>query len=110
MTAILIEGVKPFKVRASCGHITVRKMREATAGVLFTEDTILEAPNGRACPDCEMLADAYCVRCSVAKAVKFIPAPNGSRISVCGTCATYYELGGRDAKEVMGMHPNGEVK
>jgi len=51
--AQLIEGTKPFKVRASCGHIVIRKMREATAGVPYTEETILEAPNGRACPDCE---------------------------------------------------------
>jgi len=51
--AELIEGVKPFKVRASCGHTVIRKMREATAGVPYTEDTILEAPNGRACNECE---------------------------------------------------------
>ena len=28
----LVEATKPFKVRASCGHIEVRRMREATAG------------------------------------------------------------------------------
>ncbi len=51
--AALIEGCQPFKVRASCGHIVIRKMREATAGVPYTPDTILDAPSGRACPACE---------------------------------------------------------
>lgn len=49
----LVESTKPFKVRASCGHIVIRRMREATAGVPYTEETILEAPNGRACDACE---------------------------------------------------------
>ena len=49
----LIEGVQPFKVRASCGHIVIRKMREATAGVAYSDSVILDAPNGRACEECE---------------------------------------------------------
>jgi len=48
-----VESTMPFKVRASCGHIVIRRMREATAGRPYTEDTILEAPNGRACEECE---------------------------------------------------------
>lgn len=53
VTTTLVDSVKPFKVRASCGHIVIRKMREATAGVPYTPETVLDAPNGRACPDCE---------------------------------------------------------
>jgi len=49
----VIDSVKPFNVRASCGHIVIRKMREATAGVAYTPDVILDAPNGRACDACE---------------------------------------------------------
>jgi hypothetical protein len=51
---------------------------------------------------------AICVRCAIAQATSLIPAPVGHRIAVCETCRVYYELGGRDAKEVMGLHPNGE--
>ncbi len=54
--AILVEFTKPFKVRASCGHIVIRRMREATAGVPYTEDTVLDAARGRACDDCEAKA------------------------------------------------------
>jgi hypothetical protein len=49
----IVDSVKPFQVRASCGHVVIRKMREATAGVPYTPETILDAPNGRACPACE---------------------------------------------------------
>jgi hypothetical protein len=49
----VIDSCKPFKVRASCGHIVIRKMREATAGVPYTPETILEAHQGRACEQCE---------------------------------------------------------
>jgi hypothetical protein len=49
----VVDSVKPFQVRASCGHVVTRKMREATAGVAYTPDVILDAPNGRACPTCE---------------------------------------------------------
>ncbi len=51
--SMLVEGTQPYKVRTGCGHIVIRRMREATAGVPFTEDTILAAPNGRPCEDCE---------------------------------------------------------
>ncbi len=51
--ASLTESTQPFKVRASCGHIDIRRMREATAGVPYTPETILDAPNGRACKECE---------------------------------------------------------
>ncbi len=51
--SMLIESCQPFKVRTSCGHIVIRKMRESTAGVPYTPDTVLDAPNGRPCPDCE---------------------------------------------------------
>jgi hypothetical protein len=49
----LDDSVQPFKVRASCGHIVIRKMREATAGVKYTPEVILDAPRGRACDECE---------------------------------------------------------
>jgi hypothetical protein len=49
----LVDGTKPYKVRTSCGHIVIRRMREATAGVPFTPDTIIEAPGGRPCEECE---------------------------------------------------------
>ena len=51
--AILVESTMPFKVRASCGHIVIRRMREATAGVPYTPETILDAPNGSECDTCE---------------------------------------------------------
>lgn len=56
VTSAYVERCQPFKVRASCGHIVIRKMREATAGVPYTEKTVLDAPNGRACDECEKLA------------------------------------------------------
>ena len=60
----LVESVKPFKVRASCGHVVIRKMREATAGVPYTPETILDAPNGRACDACEIAqAEGLCILC-----------------------------------------------
>ncbi len=43
---------QPYKVRTSCGHIVTRRMRPATAGVPFTPDIVIEAPNGALCPDC----------------------------------------------------------
>lgn len=52
----VVDACQPFKVRASCGHIVIRKMREATAGVPYTPETILDAPNGRACEECERKA------------------------------------------------------
>lgn len=45
-TSAVVDSAKPFKVRASCGHIDIRKMREAP-------EVILDAPNGRACEECE---------------------------------------------------------
>ena len=53
VTSSLGAGVKPYKVRASCGHIVVRSMREATAGVPYSESVVLDAPTGRACEACE---------------------------------------------------------
>lgn len=47
-----VDRCRPFKVRTSCGHIVIRPMREATAGVAFRDDVVLEAPHGRACPAC----------------------------------------------------------
>jgi hypothetical protein len=58
----LVDSVQPFKVRASCGHIEVRKMREATAGVPYTPETVLEAPNGRACHECEKPHASDCAK------------------------------------------------
>ncbi len=47
------EKTLPYKVRTGCGHIVIRRMREATAGVPYTESTVIEAPNGRPCEACE---------------------------------------------------------
>jgi hypothetical protein len=44
---------QPYKVRTGCGHIVIRRMRPATAGVPYTPETVLEAPNGRPCAECE---------------------------------------------------------
>lgn len=56
----VVDACQPFKVRGSCGHIVIRKMREATAGVPYTPETILEAPNGRACEEREAHKCADC--------------------------------------------------
>ena len=53
----LTESVKPFKVRASCGHILIRPMREATAGQRYSPDVVIDAPKGRACDACEAKKD-----------------------------------------------------
>ena len=61
MQTRLVESTQPFKVRASCGHIVIRRMREATAGVRYTPETILDAPRGRACEECE--AKGFVIPC-----------------------------------------------
>lgn len=53
VTSRLIDATKPYQVRTGCGHIVIRRMREATAGVPYTPETIIEAPNGRYCDGCE---------------------------------------------------------
>lgn len=53
VTSDYAQRCMPYKVRTSCGHIVVRKMRPATAGVPFSDDVVLEAPNGLACADCK---------------------------------------------------------
>jgi hypothetical protein len=53
VTSKVEDRVQPFKVRASCGHVEVRPMRAATAGVPYSPDVILDAPKGRACEACE---------------------------------------------------------
>jgi hypothetical protein len=53
VTSTIADTVKPYRVRASCGHIAVRPMRAATAGVPYSPDVILNAPKGRACDACE---------------------------------------------------------
>ena len=52
----LIQSTMPFKVRTSCGHIVIRRMREETAGVPYTDATVLDAPNGAPCSECEAAA------------------------------------------------------
>jgi hypothetical protein len=52
-TLAIVDATKPYKVRARCGHIVIRRMREATAGVPFSETVVLDAPNGRECDECE---------------------------------------------------------
>ena len=48
-----VEQVKPFQVRAACGHIVIRKMREATARQPYSPEVVIDAPHGRKCNDCE---------------------------------------------------------
>jgi hypothetical protein len=50
------DATQPYQVRTGCGHIVTRQMRPSTAGVPYTPETVIEAPNGRPCPTCE--ADA----------------------------------------------------
>jgi len=50
----MVGSTQPYKVRTGCGHIVIRRMRESTAGVPYTPETIIEAPNGRPCPACEV--------------------------------------------------------
>jgi hypothetical protein len=52
-SSAIAESTRPYKVRASCGHIVARPMREATAGVPYAPDVVIEAPKGRACDACE---------------------------------------------------------
>lgn len=47
------EQTQPYKVRTSCGHIVIRRMRPATAGVPYSTDVVIDAPGGRPCPECE---------------------------------------------------------
>ena len=56
-TSEIAQSVKPYKVRASCGHIVIRPMREATAGVPYSPDVVLDALRGRACDECEAKKD-----------------------------------------------------
>lgn len=49
----VVDSTKPYKVRASCGHIDVRPMRESTAGVPYSEAVVLDAPNGAPCRECQ---------------------------------------------------------
>lgn len=52
------DATQPFQVRTGCGHIVIRRMRESVAGVKWSAEVILEAPNGRPCPACEGSAAA----------------------------------------------------
>jgi hypothetical protein len=49
-----------------------------------------------------------CVRCAIKPATAYLKAAGGHSDAVCATCLLYSKLGGRDAKEIMGMYPNGE--
>jgi hypothetical protein len=53
VVSILVASCLPYQLRTSCGHLVIRKMREATAGVPYSPDVILEAPGGRPCEACE---------------------------------------------------------
>jgi hypothetical protein len=52
----LVDSTQPYQVRTGCSHIVIRRMRESTAGVPFSPDVIIEAPNGRPCDECERKA------------------------------------------------------
>jgi hypothetical protein len=51
----MLDATQPYRVRTSCGHIVIRRMRPSTAGAPFTPETVIEAPNGRPCEDCEVI-------------------------------------------------------
>jgi hypothetical protein len=50
------ERLQPYKVRTSCGHVVVRMMRPATAGVEFdaAAEFQIDAPGGMPCAHCEV--------------------------------------------------------
>ena len=50
--SIRTETCKPYRVRMGCGHIEDRLMREATAGIPWTEDAIVDNSNGAECAAC----------------------------------------------------------
>jgi hypothetical protein len=54
MSGYSADRLKDYKVRASCGHVEVRKMREGTAGVPFdpTAEFQIDAPRGMPCRAC----------------------------------------------------------
>jgi len=81
-TLVKTQSTMPFKVRTGCGHIVIRRMREATAGVPFTSETIIEAPNGMPCEDCQREQD---------KALDLQRKAGGSHATpeaVCTPCTT----------------------
>src|SRR4051812_29610638 len=53
VVAVYVQRSAGYKVRTSCGHIVERNMREATAGIPWSSDVIIDAPNGRPCDACE---------------------------------------------------------
>jgi hypothetical protein len=44
VTSGFVAQVKPYRVRMTCGHVEIRKMREATAGIPWTETAEVLAP------------------------------------------------------------------
>jgi hypothetical protein len=38
-------GLRPYRVRMTCGHGEWRLMREATAGIPWTPDAVVNAPS-----------------------------------------------------------------
>jgi len=50
------ERLQAYKVRTSCGHVVVRMMRPATAGVAFdaAAEFQIDAPGGMPCAHCEV--------------------------------------------------------
>lgn len=66
-----VSQLHPYKVRTSCGHIVIRKMREATAGVAFGDDVVLEAPNGRPCDACRVPSLNSRVRVRIVDATEY---------------------------------------
>ena len=69
-----------YTVRTGCGHIVIRRMREATAGVPWTEDTVIDAPNGRPCEGCERLLSVPCPSCHT---VRLVPGRPGWATCEC---------------------------
>ena len=45
------EKCHPYRVRMTCGHLETRMMREATAGMPWTSDAVVDAPTAK-CAAC----------------------------------------------------------
>lgn len=57
VTSTYVSRLKPYRVRASCGHVVTRMMAESTAGVPYSADVVLDRPHGAACDKCEAKKD-----------------------------------------------------
>ncbi len=50
--SLLTEKCERFQVRMACGHIEIRVMRPATAGIAWSQDAIVDNTKGAECKAC----------------------------------------------------------